>query len=133
MADTPARPAFKGPIVNLMVDGCADAIDFYLRAFGAAELNRMTDDKRGRIMHSCLEINGGHLFLNDSFPEFGHPAQIPQAFVLHLQVDDAQAWWDRARAAGCEETMPLAVQFWGDNYGQLKDPYGITWSIGQTV
>ena len=34
--------------------------------------------------------------------------------------------------AGAKVTMPLADQFWGDRYGQLKDPFGHTSSIGQT-
>lgn len=41
-----------------------------------------------------------------------------------------RAWWDRALAAGLEVVMPLEVQFWGDRYGALKDPFGVTWSIG---
>jgi PhnB protein len=41
-----------------------------------------------------------------------------------------KAWWQRAVDAGCEVTMPLDVQFWGQRYGQVKDPYGIIWSLG---
>jgi PhnB protein len=52
---------------------------------------------------------------------------------LHLQVDDAQAVWDSAVRAGATVTMPPADQFWGDKYGQLLDPFGHQWSIGQTV
>ena len=29
--------------------------------------------------------------------------------------------------------MPLADQFWGDRYGQLRDPFGHRWSIGQSI
>jgi PhnB protein len=29
--------------------------------------------------------------------------------------------------------MPLDDQAWGDRYGQLKDPWGYVWSIGQTL
>lgn len=64
---------------------------------------------------------------------YGAPWVQPAGFNLHLNVDDAQKWWDRAVAAGCEVTMPLEKQFWGDIYGQLKDPYGITWAIGQST
>ena len=28
--------------------------------------------------------------------------------------------------------MPLADQFWGDRYGQLRDPSGHVWAIGAT-
>jgi len=47
-------------------------------------------------------------------------------------VDDADAWWARALEAGATVKMPLADQFWGDRYGQLTDPFGHIWSLGQT-
>ena len=54
----------------------------------------------------------------------------PAGTVLHLQVDDADEWWNRALDAGCEVRFPLDDQFWGDRYGQLRDPFGYSWSIG---
>jgi len=51
--------------------------------------------------------------------------------TLHLQVDDVDAAWAKAVAAGAVVTMPLADQFWGDRYGQLKDPFGHKWSMAQ--
>ena len=33
-------------------------------------------------------------------------------------------------AAGATITMPMEEQFWGDRYGQLRDPFGHSWSIG---
>ena len=77
-----------------------EAIDFYTRAFGARELHRVPSDD-GRIMHCHLEINGGSLMLNDEFPEFmSAPSTPPGSLVLHLQVPDADAVWDKAVAAG---------------------------------
>ena len=40
---------------------------------------------------------------------------------------------EQAVAAGAQVTMPLADQFWGDRYGQLRDPFGHKWSVGQTL
>ena len=87
----------------------------------------------GRLIHCHLHINGGSVMMSDPFPEHGHPAQEPQAFLVHLQVEDADAWWARAVEAGAEIVMPLDVQFWGDRYGQLRDPFGVVWSIGAPV
>jgi hypothetical protein len=47
-----------------------------------------------------------------------------KSLTLHLQANDVDAWWDRAVKAGAEIIMPLQVMFWGDKYGQLRDPYG---------
>ena len=109
----------------------AEAIDFYSPAFGAESAMdpHLADDGK-RIMHAHLLINGGHLMLNDDFPEYGGAASPPGSLTLHLQVSDADAAWDRAIEAGATERMPLADQFWGDRYGQLTDPFGFTWSIG---
>ena len=110
-----------------------EAIEFYKKAFGAEELMRHpTDD--GRLMHASLKINGGYLMLNDDFPEhMGGPSQPAASFVLHLSVPDADAAWQRALDAGAEVRFELADQFWGDRYGQVKDPFGFIWSIGAPV
>ena len=109
----------------------AEAISFYKDAFGATEAMppHLADDGK-RIMHAHLGINGGHLMLNDDFPEYGGAATPPGSLTLHLQVPDADAAWNRAIAAGATEKMPLADQFWGDRYGQVEDPFGFRWSIG---
>jgi PhnB protein len=112
----------------------ADAIDFYSKAFGAEEIGRHMADDGKRIMHAHLNLNGGSLMLNDDFPEFGHgAATAPASITLHLQVPDADAAWQKALDAGAEVRFPLADQFWGDRYGQVKDPFGFTWSIGAPV
>ena len=108
-----------------------EAIDFYTKAFGAEELGRHMADDGKRIMHAHLSLNGGSLMLNDEFPEYvSAPATPPGSVVLHLQVKDADAAWNRAVDAGAAVHFPIGDQFWGDRYGQVKDPYGFTWSIG---
>ena len=108
------------------------AAEFYKTAFGATEVTPMLADDGKRYVHCSMTINGSVLYMSDSFPEYGAPFVAPQGFNLHLQVDDEQFWWDRAVGAGCIVTMPLEKQFWGDIYGQLKDPYGISWAIGSS-
>ena len=132
MTDAPHQEV-GGVVAHLTIrDGKAnEAIDFYKSAFGATEAMEphMADDGK-RIMHSHLLINGGHLMLNDDFPEYGGAATPPGSFTLHLQVEDADGFWNRAIEAGATEKMPLADQFWGDRYGQVEDPFGFRWSIG---
>jgi PhnB protein len=90
-------------------------------------------------MHALLEINGGHLILNDDFSEaMGQKPSTPEALggtplTLHMQVVDADAAWSKAISAGAEVTFPLKDQFWGDRYGQVRDPFGHKWSIAQTI
>ncbi len=117
--------------LTIRAQRAGEAVDFYKSAFGATEAMppHMADDGK-RIMHAHLLVNGGHLMLNDDFPEYGGAATPPGSVTLHLQVSDADAAWNQALEAGATEKMPLADQFWGDRYGQLTDPFGFTWSIG---
>lgn len=119
----------------LTVKGGKAALDFYARAFGAIEEFRTYGQDDERIMHARFRVNGGAILLSDDFPEFrgGAEAPAPQGVTLHLEVDDADHWWERAVGAGATVTMPLADQFWGDRYGQLKDPFGHSWSIGAPI
>jgi PhnB protein len=129
------RPTFAPYIV---VSDAAAAIDFYKNAFGAVELVRHPAPGTNKLMHAHLVIHGGHLMMCDDFSSMGQgKSETPEALggspvTFHLHVDDADATWAQAVGAGAEVTMPLADQFWGDRYGQLKDPFGHKWSIGQT-
>jgi uncharacterized glyoxalase superfamily protein PhnB len=128
------HPQVKGGIVPyLTVDGAAKAADFYTRAFAAEIAQIMPPDDKGRTMHAHVYINGNSLMMSDAYPEHGHPLQQPAAFSVMLKVDDADAWYDRAIAAGCIAIMPPADMFWGDRYGQLKDPFGVIWAINGPV
>ncbi|APG83170.1 glyoxalase family protein [Sinorhizobium americanum CCGM7] len=125
----PSHPPMAGVIAYLNVENADATAKFYGRAFAAKEEDRKYAEDGKRLIHCHLTINGGALMLNDPFPEFGFPWRPPEGFVLHLIVDDAHFWWERAIAAGAEATMPLEIAFWGDYYGQLRDPFGITWGI----
>lgn len=111
-----------------------EALAFYERAFAATVIERNVAEDGERLMQASLRINGGWVMLSDEFPEWtGRAAPPPSGVTLHLQVDDADAWADRAVAAGAERTMPVADQFWGDRYGQVRDPFGHVWSIGAPI
>ena len=130
MADQQQGPS-GGVTPYLSIGGgrAARAIDFYKQGFGAKELARGLADDGKRILHCHLNINGASVMLSDDFQS--SPLLAPAGVTLHLQVDDADAWWTRVLAAGqCEITMPMAQQFWGDRYGHFKDPFGQRWSIG---
>jgi PhnB protein len=120
------------PHITIRNRKAAEAIEFYKKAFGAQEQSRHPSDD-GRLMHAHLNINGGALMMHDEFPEHMGPAKEPAGTVLHLEVDDADKWWERALAAGAEVTFPISNQFWGARYGQLGDPFGHTWSIAGPV
>ena len=127
----PIPEGISGVIAHLTVNGAAKAIEFYKKAFDATEVSRhaMPD---GSIMHAAIRIGGGTLFLNDEYQGMG--AVSPKTLggtpvTLMLYVPDVDATFKRAIAAGAEEKMPVADQFWGDRYGMLADPFGHQWEI----
>lgn len=136
MTDNKAQGPTNGvtPHLSIASRGGQAAIEFYQRAFGAEEVRRMPAEDGERLMHAYLVINGGGVMLADEFPEYnGEQDVVPKSVTLHLQVDDADEWWNRAILAGGVPVFPLADQFWGDRYGQLRDPFGHTWSIGSPI
>src|SRR4051812_863935 len=133
-ATSPIPPGYHTLTSHLSVDGAAKYIDFLTKAFGATEVNRAPGPS-GKLMHALVKIGDSLLMFADRFPEFGSPAiaQGNWPIVLHLYVPDADAAFERAVAAGCTVSMPLADQFWGDRYGHVKDPFGFTWGIATHV
>lgn len=129
----PPMPAVLGGVVAyLSVEGAVKAAEFYKRAFGAEEVYRNPVDEKGRTMHIHLYINGGSVMLSDPYPEHGHPHQTPQGFSLMLPVkDDIDGRYQRAIDAGATAVMPPQDMFWGDRYGQLRDPFGNLWAMNQ--
>lgn len=130
-AETPSHP----PVTPyLTVSDAAAAIAFYERAFGAEEIERALTPDGEKIMHAEVAVNGGVIMLSDDFPESPAQGSTPEALggspvTIHLAVDDAEALWERAVAAGAEVTMPLERQFWGALYGRLRDPFGHHWAF----
>lgn len=139
MSDTTEAPAaqnakvMSGIAPYVMVEGAGKAAEFYKQAFAAEQVNAYLAEDGVRYLHIHLYINGASLMLTDPWPEFGHGYEGHKGITLHLQVDNVDAWWKRAVDAGCEITMPLEQQFWGCRYGQVKDPFGVDWSIAQTL
>ncbi len=123
----------------LTVSDANAAIEFYKRAFGAIEVNRYPTPDGQKLLHAQLEINGDRVMLSDDFPEFAEGKSFtPQTFggspvTIHLQLADVDAMWQRAVDAGATVTMPLENQFWGDRFGELTDPFGHRWSLGQQI
>jgi PhnB protein len=115
----------------LSVRGASAAIEFYKRAFGAAETSRLVqpDD---RIGHAEINIDGARIMLADEFPEFGFssPESLGGSPIhIHLDVADVDALVRRAVAAGATVVRPVEDQFYGDRSGQIRDPFNYIWAI----
>lgn len=120
---------------HLIVNNGAEAVAFYKNAFSAEVLGvHYTPD--GKVMHAELKVGDSRLMLADEFPGFGcgSPKTLGGSpVVLNLYSDNVDHLFDQAVRAGAVVTMPLANQFWGDRCGQLTDPFGHRWALGQHV
>lgn len=115
----------------LSIKGASDAIEFYKKAFGAAEVMRMAQPD-GRIGHAELQFGDSRIMLADEHPEmdFRSPRAIGGTPVmLHLYVDDVDTVVSRAIAAGAKALRPVQDQFYGDRSGSVVDPYGHIWHV----
>ena len=139
MAVKPIPEGYHTLTPYLVVKGAARALDFYKKAFGATELFRMAgpDD---RVMHAEFKIGNSMLMIGDEYPEMGPemnvigPATLggtPVGFCLY--VEDADAVFAKAVAAGAKVVKPLANQFYGDRSGTVTDPFGHKWTVSTHI
>jgi uncharacterized glyoxalase superfamily protein PhnB len=117
---------------HLIVKGASRAIDFYKKAFGAEEIRRIASPDDKTIMQVDLKVGDSHVFLADECPEVGcrGPTRgTGTSVTIHMYVEDVDAAFGKAIAAGAHVRMPLSDMFWGDRYGVLTDPFGHAWSM----
>jgi PhnB protein len=115
----------------LVLRDAAKAIDFYKEAFGAVELFRMPAPD-GKVGHAEIKIGTSPLMLADEYPDQGyygvqHYGGSPVGIMLY--VEDCDALFHQAVAAGATVKQELKDQFYGDRSGTVADPFGYQWHI----
>jgi len=135
MAVNPIPKGFHTVTPHLVCRNASKAIEFYQKALGAETrmVHHMPD---GKVMHAELKVGDSILMLGEEAPDWNvvSPQTLNNSPVhLHIYVPDADAVYQRAVAAGCTATMPIADQFWGDRYGQFVDPFGHRWSVATHI
>jgi PhnB protein len=127
--DRPDR--YRNAIVpHIYVDGAAEAIAFYKRAFGAVELFRIAD-RDGTILHAEISIAGSVVMIGDPDEKlYGDPRVLGRCTTsLHIFVDDNAALLQRAIDAGAETIQPPTDMFYGANSASVRDPFGHVWVL----
>ena len=119
----------------LSIRGAADAIDFYKKAFGAAEIMRMPGPE-GKLGHAEIRIGGSRIMLADEYApmDFLGPLSRGGTTVhLHVYVKNVDGVIERAVAAGAKLVRPVQNQFYGDRTGSVQDPFGHVWHLATHV
>ena len=105
----------------------ARLLDFLTHAFGAQELSRLTNAE-GSITHAEARIGDSIVGCFDT--REGWP-QTP--CFLRLYVEDADAVYQQALAAGAVSVTEMTSLVWGDRGGRVRDPLGNIWWIQTQV
>jgi PhnB protein len=136
MADVkPIPDGYPRVTPYLTVDGADEAIRFYTEVLGATERVRMGGPD-GRVGHAELALGDSVIMLSDGFPDMGvrDPKSIGgTATTIHVYVEDADAVFAAALAAGAKELRAVEDQFYGDRSGQFEDPFGHRWNVATHV
>jgi PhnB protein len=127
----PIPEGYHSATPYLIVKDAARAIEFYKRAFGATELLRMAAPG-GKIGHAEIKIGDSPIMLADEVPGMG--ALSPESLggtpvSILLYVEDVDAVFNQAIAAGAKVQRPVKDQFYGDRTGGVTDPFGHVWYV----
>ena len=120
----------------LIVDGAAEAIDFYTSVLGATQRGDRMDMPDGKVGHAELALGDSVIMLADESPDMGAvgPRTVGGTPVtIYVYVEDVDDVFGKAIAAGAKESSPLTDQFYGDRSGQFEDPWGHRWSVATHV
>jgi uncharacterized glyoxalase superfamily protein PhnB len=104
----------------------AASIEFLERALGAEKVVAYADDE-GRVSHAEIRIGESVVMCGDE--RTGSQATQPGVSVVYVVVPDADAAYERARAAGAEVTEPVD-QDYGSRDVTVTDLDGNRWSLG---
>ncbi len=120
---------------HLVVRDAAAAIEHYKAALDARETFR-TLGPDGRVMMCELMIGDARVFVVDEFPEqraFSPTTLGGTPVALHLFVARVDDVFARAVAHGMTVEIPVTDFFWGERYGQLRDPFGHLWGLASRI
>lgn len=134
----PVSPIPEGyPILSasLCVADAKAAIAFYTDVLGGTERMRF-EAPDGKIGHAEIQFGDSVLMLADEYPDMGFvsPRRLGGTAVnISLFVEDADAVFSAALAAGATEVRPVEDQFYGDRSGMFEDPFGHRWGVATHI
>lgn len=102
------------------------SFDWLERALGAERLAVYEDDE-GRVVHAEIRIGASTIMAGDE--RAGSTATPPGVSVVYVVVEDADAAYERAKAAGADVTEPVD-QDYGSRDVTVTDLDGNQWSLG---
>ena len=128
MKTNPIPPGYHTVTPYLTVANARAEIEFLKRAFGAQTTETLSEEPDGTIRHAELKIGDSMLMLGQARDQW-----TPRPTGFYLYVEDCDAWYKRAMAAGAKSLMEPVDQFYGDRNAGVEDLEGNYWWIGTRV
>ena len=130
-----AKQTIATVIPALQYQDAPAAIEFLCRAFGF-EKNAVYEGEGGSIAHAQLKLGNGMVMLGSAKDtEYGKLLVRPRdaggvTMSVYVIVEDADAHFARAKAAGAEIAREPVTQDYGGRDYTCKDPEGNVWTFG---
>lgn len=129
--------AYLSPYINFK-DNAREAFTFYQSVLdGTLDLNTFgeyhaSEDpaEQDKIMHAQLKTDSGMQLMGADTPN-GMEFREPWGFSISLTGDDAETLREyfTKLSEGGAVLMPLEKQVWGDEFGMVKDRFGVSWMV----
>ena len=132
----PIPDGYPQVIPYLIVDGAAEAIDFYTSVLGASQRGDTMKAPNGKVGHAELSIGDSVIMLADESPDWGAagPRTVGGTPVtIHVYLENVDDVFAKALAAGATEVRAVTDEFYGDRSGQFDDPWGHRWNVATHV
>jgi PhnB protein len=135
MPVSPIPAGYTRVTAYLVAEDAKRALAWYVDVFGAEETMRLPAPD-GSIMHAEFRIGDAMVMLAEQNAEYGafgpkHFGGSPVSLVLY--VEDVDAVFARAVAAGATEDRPVGDKPYGDRMGSLTDPFGHCWHLATHI
>jgi uncharacterized glyoxalase superfamily protein PhnB len=111
----------------LALRGASRFLDFANQAFDAKVRGRL-DGPAGTVLHAEVQIGDAMIMVGEPMGDMA-----PITAGLYVYVDDVDATYKRALAAGARSTAEPTDEFWGDRHAGVVDEFGNSWSIAKRI
>jgi len=126
-----SEPVTASIVPWLSVADATQAVDYYKKAFGAVEKERL-EEEPGRVEVAQLSIGGATFWVQQDADSSPISMGAKLSVRMILTVDDKETVFAQVIVAGATEIAPISEGY-GWRVGRIADPFGHHWEIGKPL
>lgn len=117
----------------LLYEDLSNTVDWLIKAFGFTERFRMPGPD-GKLTHAEIQLGDGVVMMGCPGPDYKNPKHLGASTnLIYVYVEDVDAHYERAEAAGAKITQEPEDMFYGDRRYAAEDPEGHVWNFAAKV